>query len=104
MWRRWCTRAAGLWRAAGWQEARETRDAVAGLDRDARDVSAVWLCGQSGGVSGGWRREALTVTPLVRQDGATPLLIASQEGHVEVVGTQLAKGGDVEAKTNVRTS
>ena len=41
---------------------------------------------------------------LVRQDGTTPLLIACHNGHVEVVGALLAKGGDVEAKTNVRTS
>jgi ankyrin repeat protein len=40
----------------------------------------------------------------VRQDGATPLFIASENGQVEVVGVLLAKGADVEAKTNVRAS
>ena len=38
------------------------------------------------------------------QDGLTPLHIASVEGHAEVVAALLAKGADVEAKTNVRTS
>jgi hypothetical protein len=40
----------------------------------------------------------------VRQNGATPLLIASQKGHEEVVAALLAQGADVEAKTNVRTT
>ena len=40
----------------------------------------------------------------VRQFGATPLYVASQEGHLEVVAALLAQGADVEAKTNVRTS
>ena len=40
----------------------------------------------------------------MRQIGATSLYVASQEGHVEVVGALLAKGADVEAKTNVRAS
>jgi hypothetical protein len=40
----------------------------------------------------------------LRQIGATSLYVASQEGHVEVVGALLAKGADVEAKTNVRAS
>jgi ankyrin repeat protein len=39
-----------------------------------------------------------------RQDGWTPLLLASQEGQVAVIGALLAKGADVEAKTNVRSS
>jgi hypothetical protein len=33
-----------------------------------------------------------------------PLYIASKKGHVQVVGALLAKGADVEAKTNVRAS
>jgi ankyrin repeat protein len=33
-----------------------------------------------------------------------PLCIASYKGHVEVVEALLAKGADVEAKTNVRAS
>jgi ankyrin repeat protein len=41
---------------------------------------------------------------LARQDGATPLYIASQEGQVEVVWALLAKGADVEAKDKVRSS
>ena len=67
-------------------------------------VSAVWLCGHSVGrrEDGGGRR--LRCFSLVLQGGATPLLIASQEGHVEVVGALLAKGADVEAKMNVRIS
>jgi ankyrin repeat protein len=40
----------------------------------------------------------------VRQIGATSLYIASQEGHVDVVGALLAKGADVEAKMKVRAS
>ena len=40
----------------------------------------------------------------MRQGGATPLYIASKGGHVEVVGALLAKGADVKAKNNVRTS
>ena len=74
---------------------------MTGLDGDARGVL---VCGQSGGrrEDGGGRR--LRCFSLVLQGGATPLLIASQEGHVEVVGALLAKGADVEAKYNVRTS
>jgi ankyrin repeat protein len=41
---------------------------------------------------------------LARQDGATPLCIASHNSHVEVVGALLVKGADVEAKTDVRAS
>jgi ankyrin repeat protein len=41
---------------------------------------------------------------LVRQDGATPLFIASWNVRVEVVRALLAKGADVEAKSNVRAS
>jgi ankyrin repeat protein len=52
---------------------------------------------------GGLLEVALTVT-LVRQSGSTPLYVASRMGHVEVVGALLAKGADVEAKTNVRDS
>jgi ankyrin repeat protein len=47
------------------------------------------------------RWEALTVT---RQDGWTPLHVASEEGHLEVAGALLAKGANMEAKNNVRTS
>jgi hypothetical protein len=35
------------------------------------------------------------------QGGRTPLHIASLGGHLEVVGALLARGADVEAKTNV---
>jgi ankyrin repeat protein len=53
-----------------------------------------------GRASGGWGREVLTVS-VVRQDGWTPLCIASQEGHLEIVRALLAKGADVEAKNKV---
>jgi ankyrin repeat protein len=51
---------------------------------------------------GRWRREALTAlfSP-APQEGLTPLHFASQSGHLEVVEALLAKGADVEAKTNV---
>ena len=49
--------------------------------------------------------EALTVAlAFLLQVGVTPLCLASRKGHVEVVAALLAKGADVEAKTNVRTS
>jgi ankyrin repeat protein len=41
---------------------------------------------------------------LVRQDGATPLYVASSRGHVNTFGALLAKGANMEAKDNVRAS
>jgi hypothetical protein len=35
------------------------------------------------------------------QDGATPLLLASQNGHLEVVEALLAEGADMDAKEEV---
>ncbi len=38
---------------------------------------------------------------LARQDGATPVSVATQNGHVEVVRLLIAAGADVKASRNV---
>ncbi len=43
----------------------------------------------------------ITMLAPAPQDGGTPLHIASQNGHLEVIEALLAKGADVEAKKNV---
>jgi hypothetical protein len=45
--------------------------------------------------------KALTAMNGSPQNGWTSLLRASQNGHLEVVGALLAKGADMEAKTDV---
>ncbi len=45
------------------------------------------------------RRVACEAAP---QNGWTPLHNASKEGHLEVVEALLAKGADVQAKTNAK--
>ena len=84
--------------AGGGWEAGESRKAGSGPEVDTRRV--VVRAGWRG--PGGWRRQALTgmISP-APQDGWSPLHRASQGGHLEVVEALLAKGADVEAKTNV---
>jgi hypothetical protein len=41
---------------------------------------------------------------LAPQCGVTPLILASEHGHTEAVRELLAKGADVEAKTEVSTA
>jgi ankyrin repeat protein len=43
----------------------------------------------------------LTPCASAPQYGRTPLYVASKNGHLEVVGVLLAKGADMEAKTEV---
>jgi hypothetical protein len=74
------------------------RSTRSGPEGDARRV--VVRAGWRG--PGGWRRHALTgMFSPAPQDGWSPLHWASLNGHLEVVEALLAKGADVEAKTNV---
>jgi hypothetical protein len=46
-------------------------------------------------------RTSLTITTIALQDGWTPVHIAAQNGHLEIVGLLLQKGANKDAASNV---